>query len=58
MPEFSHFNNTRLVYEIELAAGSIAKGNRIFDNLENEWIYPILSTTGRTIKDPGVPGVA
>lgn len=22
----------------------------------NEWIYPILSSTGRTIKDPGVPG--
>lgn len=35
---------------------SIIKANKIFDNVINEWIYPILSSTGRTIKDPGVPG--
>lgn len=32
------------------------KANKIFDNIINEWIYPIMSSTGRTIKDPGVPG--
>lgn len=37
--------------------GSTARANKIYDNLSNEWIFPILSTTGRTIKDPGVPGV-